>query len=52
MMKIEKIMKRIYELADNDLLVTDARTGLNDFSMNEHYVQNTGKPVKEGLQTG
>ena len=39
MAKIDQIMKRIYELADNDLLVTDAKSGLNDFSMNMAYVK-------------
>ena len=52
MMKIEKIMQRIYELADNDLLVTDAKTGLNDFTMNEHYVQKLENLSKKVYKLG
>ena len=40
MAKIDQILKRIYDIADNDLLVTDAKSGLNDFSMNMAYVKN------------
>ena len=39
MAKIDQILKRIYEIADNDLLVTEAKSGLNDFSMNMAYIK-------------
>ena len=32
-------MNQIYEIADSNLILTDARTGLNDFTMNELFAK-------------
>ena len=32
-------MNQIFEIADNNLILTDARTGLNDFSMNDLFAK-------------
>ena len=35
--KILKMLNRLYELADNDLVICDRRTGLNDYTMNKKF---------------
>ena len=32
-------MNQIFDIADSNLILTDARTGLNDFSMNEAFAK-------------
>ena len=37
--KLSCLMNQIYEIADSNLILTDARTGLNDFTMNELFAK-------------
>ena len=37
--KLDTLMNQIFEIADNNLILTDARTGLNDFSMNDLFAK-------------
>ena len=35
--KILHMLNRLYELADNDMVICDCHTGLNDYSMNKKF---------------
>ena len=35
--KLLNMLKKMYELADNDLVICDRRTGLNDYTMNKKF---------------
>ena len=37
--KLDCLMNQIYEIADSNLILTDARTGLNNFTMNELFAK-------------
>ena len=48
--KVEIMLDRIMELADCDLVVSDAITGLNDYSMNIKFAKKL-QDVAKGLET-
>ena len=37
--KLDTLMNQIFEIADSNLILTYAKTGLNDFSMNESFAK-------------
>ena len=47
--KLSTLMNQIYDLADSNLVLTDARTGLNDFSMNEAFAKKLDEVSKSVL---
>ena len=48
--KVEKMLDRIMELADCDLVVSDAVTRVNDYSMNIKFAKKL-QDVAKGLET-
>ena len=45
--KLSTLMNKIYEIADSNLILTDARTGLNDYSMNEAFAKKLDEVSKQ-----
>ena len=44
---MQQIMNRIFEIADSNLIITDAKSGLNDYSMNHDFADKLDKLSKE-----
>ena len=41
------LMNRIFDIADSNLLITDAKTGLNDYTMNHNFADKLESLSKE-----
>ena len=44
--KLNCLLNKIYDLADNDLLMSNAKTGLNDYSISEKFMKKLEKTSK------
>ena len=44
---MQQIMNRIFEIADSNLIITDAKSRLNDYSMNHDFTDKLDKLSKE-----
>ena len=44
--KLNCLLNKIYDLADNDLLMSNAKTGLNDYTISEKFVKKLEKTSK------
>ena len=44
--KLDAVLNSIFDLADGDLLVSNAKTGLTDFSLNEKFAKKLEEALK------